>query len=97
MMYALILLIIRYGLIGTTCVFAPLTEGSIFETVLDGRQVSPPVNTTGSGNASLFYKNDISGLSNFLLHNISVSKIEDVTQVHLHQGTYGLNLHLVII
>jgi hypothetical protein len=37
MMYALILLIICYGLIGTTCVFAPLTEGSIFETVISGR------------------------------------------------------------
>jgi hypothetical protein len=54
MIYALILLIICYGLIGTTSVFAPRTEGSIFETVLDGRQVSPPINTTASGNASLF-------------------------------------------
>jgi hypothetical protein len=46
MIYTLTLLIICYGLIGTTSVFAPLTEGSIFETVLDGRHVSPPVNTT---------------------------------------------------
>ena len=91
MIYTLTLLIICYGLIGTTSVFAPLTEGSIFETVLDDRQVSPPVNTTASGNASLFYKNDISELSNFLPYNISVSNIEDVTQVHLHQGTYGVN------
>src|SRR5687767_1358155 len=85
--YELTLLIICYGLMGTTSVFAPRTEGSIFETVLDGRQVSPPINTTASGNASLFYNNDISELSNFLLYNISVSNIEDVTQVHLHQGT----------
>jgi hypothetical protein len=89
--YLCTLLIICYGLIGTTSVFAPRTEGSIFETVLDGRQVSPPINTTASGNASLFYNNDISELSNFLLYNISVSNIEDVTQVHLHQGTYGVN------
>ena len=86
--YTLTLLIICYGLIGTTSVFAPLTEGSIFETVLDRRQISPPVNTTASENASLFYKNDISKLSNFWLYNISVSNIEDVTQVHLHKGTW---------
>jgi hypothetical protein len=89
--YALTLLIICYGLIGSTSVFAPSTEGSIFETVLDGKQVSPPVNTTGSGNASLFYKHDVSELNNFLLYNISVSNIDDVTRVHLHQGTYGVN------
>jgi hypothetical protein len=91
MIYTLTLLIIGYGLIGTTSVFAPLTEGRIFETVLDGRQVSPPVNTTASGNASLFYKSDVSESNNFLLYNISVNNIEDVTQVHLHQGTYGVN------
>ena len=79
MIYTLTL-IICYGLIGTTSVFAPLIEGSIFETVLDGRHVSPPVNTTASGNASLFYKNDISELSNFLFYNIGVSNIEDVTK-----------------
>ena len=91
MIYALTLLIICYGLIGSTSVFAPSTEGSIFETVLDGKQISPPVNTTGSGNASLFYKHDVSELNNFLLYNISVSNIDDVTRVHLHQGTYGVN------
>ena len=91
MIYALTLLIICYGLIGSTSVFAPSTEGSIFETVLDGKQVSPPVNTTGSGNASLFYKHDVFELNNFLLYNISVSNIDDVTRVHLHQGTYGVN------
>jgi hypothetical protein len=89
--YGLTLLIICYGLIGSTSVFAPSTEGSIFETVLDGKQISPPVNTTGSGNASLFYKHDVSELNNFLLYNISVSNIDDVTRVHLHQGTYGVN------
>jgi hypothetical protein len=91
MIYALTLLIICYRLIGTTSIFAPSTKGSIFETVLDGKQVSPPVNTTGSGNASLFYKHDVFELNNFLLYNISVSNIDDVTRVHLHQGTYGVN------
>ena len=87
-----LLIIICSGLIGTTSVFASSIEDSqFFEANLNGTQVSPPVNTSASGYASIFYKSVPSDLTDFLLYNISISNIEDVTQIHLHQGPFKLN------